>query len=155
MPLAKGAVKPRGRCTPFFSPEDADLASWKWHYTNQGYAQWATKRKGKMIHRNAHRIVMERILGRDTQGSEWVDHINRNRLDNRRENLRVVSPLVNGQNKACANDGVTWFKPSGKWRARIMFRYREIHIGMFDEKADALEAVRLKREEIAKELVAL
>lgn len=38
-----------------------------------------------------HRLVMERILGRPIKRGEHTDHINNNSLDNRRENLRVLS----------------------------------------------------------------
>lgn len=43
-----------------------------------------------------HRWVMEQVLGRKLRSDEHVHHINHDRLDNRPENLEVVSPAEHG-----------------------------------------------------------
>jgi hypothetical protein len=82
------------------------------------YALCSTKQQQKRVTLYLHRL----ITGAD--GSDIVDHINGNSLDNRRENLRIVSASIN-----CANrqyePGVSGYRgvhPSakpGRWRARI------------------------------------
>jgi hypothetical protein len=78
-----------------------------------GYAQVA-RASGALL----HRILMNPPAGLE------VDHINRDRLDNRRCNLRVVTRSVNGHNKPCS--GVGFHRASNLWRARIKIKNREI-----------------------------
>ena len=73
------------------SPEDyAFLMRYSWYYRD-GYA--LSKVNGKEV--RMHRLVMG-----VTNPDDIVDHINRNRLDNRRENLRVLNYLQNANNRS-------------------------------------------------------
>lgn len=58
-----------------------------WHIGKNGYAC-----------RNADNKLMHRIITSAPKG-EIIDHINRNRLDNRKSNLRFANPSINGFNK--------------------------------------------------------
>ncbi len=75
-----------------------------------------------------------------------VDHINRNTLDNRRENLRVVTIQENlwnqrrGSNKT-GHTGVS-IAYKGKYSAQIKVNYKKIHLGIFNTIAEALRARR-------------
>ena len=69
-----------------------------------------------------HRIILN-------YPSDEVDHINRNKLDNRKENLRSVTRSVNCLNKNAK--GVSWHKPYKKWRARICVIGKEKFLGYF------------------------
>jgi hypothetical protein len=85
---------------------------------------------------------------------EWpngdIDHIDHNRTNNVISNLRVVTPLGNGWNHSLhANNksgcsGVSWDKGKksgkGSWLARIKVKGKIIHIGYFDDKAEAIAA---------------
>lgn len=75
-----------------------------------------------------------------------VDHINGNRLDNRKENLRICTNQENRfnnkkyetNNSGCT--GVSWYKKANKWRARIQVKNKEIHLGLFEKLDDAIKA---------------
>lgn len=80
-----------------------------------------------------------------------IDHINGNKLDNRRENLRSVTPQVNQANRKKLNRnntsgirGVQFSALSAKnpWRAQITVNRRAIHLGLFASREAAIEARR-------------
>src|SRR5699024_4388440 len=81
---------------------------------------------------------------------EIVDHINRDKLDNRKMNLRLCSPTENSRNISIAKNnksGVTGVEKmsNGKWRARIMVDRKGIHLGSFKTLEEAKDA-RMKAE---------
>lgn len=85
------------------------------------------------------------ILGL-TDPKKYVDHVNRNTLDNTRTNLNEVTPAENQQNKRklknnwSGHTGVSWHKLRGKWCARIEVNGRGLHLGLFDDINDAIAA---------------
>lgn len=72
------------------------LSHYRWH-TRKGYAlrNAGLNRKKSMVYD---------ILGIESQKGMYVDHINGNTLDNRRANLRLVTPKENARNKAPHKD---------------------------------------------------
>jgi len=73
-----------------------------------------------------------------------VDHINGNKLDNRKENLRVCTHAENSRNslRPRSNNksglrGVSWSKPLKKWIAQITFEGEKMKIGYFSDKTSA------------------
>jgi hypothetical protein len=81
-----------------------------------------------------------------------VDHIDRDTLNNRSENLRIATISQNAQNRkevqvnnTSGIRGVYRCKKSGKWIARITVNYKKIHIGKFDNLFDAEQAVKEAR----------
>ena len=92
----------------------------------------------------AHRLAWLYTYG------EWpkdqLDHINRNRLDNRIANLREVTNKQNHQNKSkpsnntSGHTGVSWHKRDSKWQAQIAHNYKRIHLGFFATMEEALSA---------------
>ncbi|WP_419247976.1 HNH endonuclease [Rhodococcus erythropolis] len=92
-------------------------------------------RKGGSI--LAHRHVVERMLGKKLTSSEFVDHRNRDPLDNRRINLRVCTLSQNGANKTISSrntsgfKGVSYCSQTKQWRATITLEGNVIRIGRF------------------------
>lgn len=123
------------------SPEDEDLIinhSWP---LGLGYAR-RTNRERHTV--NLHRIILERMLGRPLSPREFVDHINRNKVDNRRENLRLATPSQNGGNSipfgSSGYKGVRATKYG--YMARIC-KDRKLHyLGTFDTPQDAHNAYK-------------
>jgi HNH endonuclease len=135
IPLTQGKVA-------LVDDEDYDfLMQWKWH-ANRGYAI-RTEYTGPWRERDQKDIRMHRVIVNALPGEE-VDHINKNRADNRRANLRKCTHHQNTMNSPARNwssqyKGVTFAKRDGRWTARIGVNYRIIQLGTFqDEMAAAI-----------------
>lgn len=128
---------------------DADdfnmLSRWKWHYTN-GYARTSISlgyfnKKQKKLHILMHRLIM------NCPSNMEVDHINHNPLDNRKQNLRIVSRKQNGANRKLNINNTSGFKgvcwdekctnKNKKWVARIHTNGKIINLGRYLTKKDA------------------
>lgn len=96
---------------------------------------------GKLL----HRFVLERALGRQLQSGEHVDHINNDKTDNRRENLRLTTWRGNSMNRPARRDnklglkGVRRNKTSktGSFHAYIQVDFHWLHIGAFTNAEEA------------------
>lgn len=126
-----------GRGSVLVSDEDFDwLSRFRWHWCN-GYAYRAEKLFGVQTNYRMHREIMRALPG------ELVDHINGNKLDNRRENLRLATHRDNMRNskaihKTSAFKGVSWHTSKNRWRAVIKVNGVSRHVGYFgDERAAA------------------
>ncbi len=72
--------------TVIFDSEDISKVKYtKWKLSGTGYAQYGGKFDGK--ERHFHRAIL--------QTKEMVDHINHNKLDNRKSNLRICNKSTN------------------------------------------------------------
>lgn len=84
-------------------------------------------------------------------GFKNYDHIDRNELNNRRNNLRPATVKENARNGSIRSTntsgyiGVVWNKNRQKWVAQITVDYKNICLGYFADKEDAIRA-RLKGE---------
>jgi hypothetical protein len=93
----------------------------------------------------AHRLAMYFSDGAPCV-SEHIDHIDRDKLNNRLCNLRKLScsenlqnAKINSKNKSGAK-GVNWSEANGKWQARITLHRERIRLGFFNNIADAIAA---------------
>lgn len=114
------------------------------------------KQKKKAV--QMHREIMELRLNRKLDKLELIDHVNHNPLDNRYENLRIVSNRQNQQNrKDCTSSkfsGVYWEKQCGKWKAQIQLNGKRKHLGLFSDEREAAKAYeKACREMVGEELV--
>jgi len=104
------------------------IMTFKW-YLSCGYANGSN---GRM-----HRFIMDA-----KKEDPIIDHINGNKLDNRKENLRFVSSSQNSQNKKKKRNtsseyiGVCFNKQNKKWECQISINYSKLHF-RFDTEIDA------------------
>lgn len=77
-----------------------------------------------------------------------VDHINGNRLDNRRANLCICTVAENNQNqKAKANSarGVSWYPKYQQWMAKVTLDGKQHTLGYFKDYIEAVNTVKAFR----------
>lgn len=115
----------------------ADLSQFRWFLNSGGYAR-RTQYLGGGRKRDVtmHRFIL------DAPQSLDVDHINRDRLDNRRTNLRLVPEAGTAQNRGShgggsRHRGVCWDRDRNKWRARAQFAGRRVHLGLYVSEKEA------------------
>ena len=99
-----------------------------------------------------HKLVAETFLSHKSNGQVLVvDHINNNKLDNRLENLQIITNRENlskdkkGSSKYA---GVSWHKPSKKWRSRLYFNGINIYLGIFKTELEASNVYQNKLKEL-------
>jgi hypothetical protein len=104
----------------------------------------------------AHRMAVAMTQGVWPFGE--IDHINRNRADNRIANLREVSHQKNCQNRSMAQNnksgvtGVSWHVGAQKWQCHLNFGCKSMYLGLFENINDAA-AARKKAEDRISELL--
>lgn len=134
VPLTQGFVA-------LVDDRDADLVlSHKWCADRVGskvYAYAKVLMGGSRRTCRMHRLIM------DPSPGLHVDHINRDGLDNRRANLRVVTPGVNFQNRPPRGGASRYLGVSRnkkRWKASIGFEGKFLHLGTFDTEEQAAVA---------------
>jgi excinuclease UvrABC ATPase subunit len=90
-----------------------------------------------------HRLAWLYMTGFMPEGV--VDHINRDKKDNRWSNLRVVTQVENGhnQNRLAVRNSTGYVgvhRWNGKYRAKIVVKQKQIHLGTFNDPVDAYAA---------------
>jgi hypothetical protein len=102
----------------------------KWHWRSSekdgSYFTHGYWKDGKSTQLRLHRFIM------DCPEGMCVDHINRNTLDNRRDNLRICSKQDNTRNSSKSKintsgfKGVSWHSRDKKWRAEVKVNNKKI-----------------------------
>ena len=109
-----------------------------------GYAGFTVKDKRLYV----HRIVMVLVTG----DPEEVDHVNGNRLDNRKKNLRKVNRFEQMQNKKpwgkSGHRNVYWEESKKMWRVSVKKEFVLHTAGFYKELSEAIESARLLRESL-------
>jgi hypothetical protein len=89
--------------------------------------------------------------------NQLIDHIDRNGLNNRKNNLRLSNKSLNACNSIkrsnCSSKykGVSYKKDRKKWEAYINFQQRRVRLGYFKSEIDAAKAYNQKAKELHKE----
>lgn len=114
------------------------LSEHSWTLSSHGYA---VSRKG-----NNKQIYLHRFLLGEPKGYV-VDHINGDKLDNRKSNLRTCSIKENirnmgsgRRNKSNKYRGVSWATKNRKWVSLITVDRRAIYLGLYESEEEAAKA---------------
>lgn len=139
------AVVKCGNCDTYFivDAEDAELVADKtWTLDSVGYIC----RNDHGAVKRLHTVIAEKALGSAVPKGMYVDHVNRIKTDNRRKNLRVVSPQDSARNmpiKSNNTTGVTGVAPASKgvgFRAYITVNKKRIGLGTYGTLEEAARA---------------
>ena len=114
---------------------------WQASFTKNGYRPVrGTETNGKQRKFYLYREIMKAPKG------VYVDHINGDTLDNRKENLRLCTQSQNlanrgkQKNNSSGLKGVYWFSRTKRWMARIQINNQDKYLGYFDTKEQAAQA---------------
>lgn len=129
---------------------DEDDGPWveqfKWSAALVQRDKFVAVRQGEVGPGLRRNIYLSRaLLGLGYGDPLQADHRNHDTLDNRRSNLRVVTPASNKENQPSRGGssrfvGVTWDRDRGLWRAQIQWRGRVVNLGRFVREMEAAEA---------------
>lgn len=109
----------------------------KWGYFKNGYVRRNDKGKTRLL----HKVILKT--------NKIVDHINRDTLDNRRENLRISDKSKNAFNTGLwrhnksGYKGVSWDNENKKWRVSIQIEKRSINLGRYNSIREAVIARKI------------
>jgi len=110
---------------------------------SRGYRFVCLYTNGRCKTRNVHQLMAESFLNHSPNGMTGlvVDHINNNKLDNRIENLQLITHRHNlSKDKKGGTSkyiGVCLYKQSNKWHAQIKINGKKKHLGYFTNELDA------------------
>lgn len=131
----------------FVDDEDFEyLSQWKWQYGTHGYASRTiyVKGSGRKNQKNEH-ILMHRVINKTPDGM-ITDHINQDKLDNRRSNLRTANKSLNSINRPLQPNnksgykGIHWFKRLGLWQVYLDRDGKRKSLGYFADLSTAVKA---------------
>ena len=142
----KKIILKKGQTTIVDNDDYEELNQFKWRLGTDGYASRGKRIDGKFTLILLHRVVNQTPAGLVT------DHINRNKLDNRKCNLRSVTQSVNRYNTGLpANNKsgykrLRWHKPSRRWAVEFLKKNSEsvqikIFCKSFKDKDEAINAL--------------
>lgn len=133
---------------------DADdfdkVRDFQWHVLglNKPYARRTLR------DRDRNHVLMHRVITGARPG-QMVDHINGDGLDNRKRNLRLVTPEQNNLNRRKAKNKTSGFLgvsiDQNHYRSRFRYGGKKIHLGMFDNPFEAAVSYDMAKAEIAGE----
>lgn len=114
-----------------------------WYVSARGYVCHAYKRPRE---RTSREIKLHRLVT-GAQAGQVVDHINGNKLDNRRANLRLCTQAENCRNnrklrsrKTSRYKGVHWSQRYGRYIAQIQIEGKKLSLGSYVTEDAARQA---------------
>lgn len=127
-----------------------NLKDSKWYVAHNGYVVKGIYNKMTQKTRSQfmHRVIM------NTPNGMFTDHINHNKLDNRKCNLRICTRSGNQMNRKVSKNnksghkGVSWNKWARKWRAQISKNGKTYLGGYYDDVKEASKVYQQKAKEL-------
>jgi hypothetical protein len=136
IPLSKGKVA-------LVDDEDYELLhEHRWHMMSTGYA---ARNRSLKQYTQPGLILMHRVIVGAKKG-QYVDHVNGDKLDNRRSNLRICTQSQNSANRRLDSNntsgakGVSWCKERQKWQVHIRVKGKQLNLGRYDDFSEACAA---------------
>ena len=128
--------------------EDYDwLNKYSW-YINDGYIVTNIKINNEQNKKYIHRLII------GEQNKFDIDHIDHNKFNNCKNNLRIVNKSQNAMNKKSQKNsssifkGVSWNKALKKWKSDIKLNGKSYYLGYFAFEIDAAMAYNNKAKEL-------
>lgn len=136
----------------WFDKEDYDLIKdYVWYFNTEGHLRASEYNNGVQHDIMLHRIVM---MCPDDMDVDHIIHptLYEHKVDNRKSNLRIVTRSQNSMNRHIPRNntsgvkGVSWNKNKNRWEVYIGYNGKQIRLGAFIDKEDAIR-VRQNAEE--------
>jgi hypothetical protein len=111
-----------------------ELNKHKWFFGEYAKRNIRNKDKKKQEQVRMHRVIM------NAPKTKEVDHIDGDKLNNQKNNLRLCTKIENLRNKGKLKTnisgfkGVSYDKKLNKWKAQISVNNKKIYLGIFDDK---------------------
>ena len=148
----KNKIEARGNVIVLFTQKGQEIIidkedynkikDYTWKLNTNGYAITEVKKGLEKV----KSIMLHRLINNTPEGM-ITDHINRNKLDNRKENLRTCTTSENAMNRktnykneTSKTKGVDYRKQDNMWRARICKNGNRINLGLFKTEEEAIKA---------------
>ena len=131
-----------------FQIDDEDyefVKGYTWYCDSNGYIRATVNQKTVLL----HRLIMNAPKGME------IDHVNGDKVDDRKSNLRICTHQQNVHNtkptlnpRTSCYKGVCWHKTTKKWQAYINFHRKKKYLGLFATEEESALAYNAKAEEL-------
>ena len=117
----------------------------KSNLSSNTYLTLKLSKMGKAQSFSVHALVAREWV-ENPDNKRCVDHIDGNKTNNHYENLRWATHSENGRNRKIQTNtssvykGVSYYKPTGKWKAAIKISGKDKYLGYFTSEREAAEA---------------
>jgi len=133
----------QGKVTLIDDEDVGRVSKHKWCYdSSNGYP--VSRIGGNRV--RLHRFIL------NNPTSKYVDHMNRDKLDNRKENLRLCNASQNVRNRGVNKNNTSGYKGvikfKSKWRAQFSLNYKFYDLGLYNTAQEAAVAYNKKVEEV-------
>ncbi len=121
------------------------INQWRWKLSTSGYAIRTVCVKNDLGINRFTSLIMHRVI-MDAKKGEVIDHIDCDRLNNTKNNLRFCSVGENcmnrlkGKKNTSGYKGVSWHKRDKRWIASIKINGVAVHLGSYNNVIEAVNA---------------
>jgi hypothetical protein len=139
-------------------PDNRSHSTWNSRYAGRsvgaarkGYRTLRLKKDGVSVQLQAHRVIWALIYG--AWPEQYIDHINRDRTDNRIANLRDVPQDVNGRNNGKANGTglIGAYRRRTRFVSMLNVNGKQTYLGSFSTAEQANSAYLQAKHQMNKE----